>query len=482
MAQKSDNSSGEGHAGRPHFSDVEIAKARSWFTKGQGLAAKKNYDYAIESYISGLNFWPEAVDEGHKPCRAAALFRGSKKASFADGYKYKITDKDPKKAMLNAEMLLSKDPNNVGYMEAVFKNAARAGFDQTVMWMGELLADAAVRETKPNPERFILLRKVYEEVGDRNERDTPELSIQAFERAVDALSKLRALKPNDMQVSTDLRDVAGKLTILKGRYSTADSFRESVHDTAGQKELHDKDRMFQSDERMTVLIAAARKRYEADPTDRLAVNELAGLLCRQEDAKSEQEAIVLLRQAAEQTGEYRFKMQADDIRIRQLKRQAKKIVASGDADAARKHKIEILRLELNVFKERCDHYPTDMRVRFQYGLRLFQAGKYDEAIPVLQEARSDPKARTHCNLYIGRCFFEKGYHSQAVETLQEAIRTHESPDDDLGKEMHYRLGRAYEADGRVDDALKTYGQLIQWDYNYRNGEVRKRLDALKAGG
>ena len=48
--------------------------------------------------------------------------------------------------------------------------------------------------------------------------------------------------------------------------------------------------------------------------------------------------------------------------------------------------------------------------------------------------------------------------------------------------MHYRLGRAFEADGRVDDALKTYGQLIQWDYNYRNGEVRKRLDALKAGG
>ncbi|NLX21239.1 MAG: tetratricopeptide repeat protein [Phycisphaerae bacterium] len=482
MAQKTDKPSGEGQPGRPHFSDVEIAKARSWFAKGQGLAEKKNYDYAIESYISGLNFWPEAVDEGHKPCRAAALFRGSKKASFTDGYKYKVTDKDPKKAMLNAEMLLSKDPGNVGYMEALFKNAARGGFDQTVMWIGELLADVAVREPKTTPERFVLLRKVYEELAGRNEQDKPELAIQAYERAVDALSKLHALKPNDMQISTELRDVAGKLTILKGRYSTADSFRDSVHDTAGQKELHDKERLFQSDERMVELVAAARKRYEADPTDRLAINELASALCRQEDVKSENEAIELLSEAAERTGEYRFKMRADDIRVRQLKRKREKAETSRDAEAFRKCKIDLLRFELNIFKERCKQYPTDLRMRFQYGLRLFQAGKYDDAIPILQEARSDPKARVHCNLYVGRCFFEKGYHSQAIETLQEAIRSYESPDDELGKEMHYRLGRAFEADGRVDDALKTYGQLIQWDYNYRNGEVRKRLDALKAGG
>jgi len=314
MAQKTDKPSGEGQPGRPHFSDVEIAKARSWFAKGQGLAEKKNYDYAIESYISGLNFWPEAVDEGHKPCRAAALFRGSKKASFTDGYKYKVTDKDPKKAMLNAEMLLSKDPGNVGYMEALFKNAARGGFDQTVMWIGELLADVAVREPKTTPERFVLLRKVYEELAGRNEQDKPELAIQAYERAVDALSKLHALKPNDMQISTELRDVAGKLTILKGRYSTADSFRDSVHDTAGQKELHDKERLFQSDERMVELVAAARKRYEADPTDRLAINELASALCRQEDVKSENEAIELLSEAAERTGEYRFKMRAGEGR------------------------------------------------------------------------------------------------------------------------------------------------------------------------
>jgi hypothetical protein len=28
--------------------------------------------------------------------------------------------------------------------------------------------------------------------------------------------------------------------------------------------------------------------------------------------------------------------------------------------------------------------------------------------------------------------------------------------------------------------LKIYGQLIQWDYNYRKGDVRKRIDDLRS--
>ena len=91
----------------------------------------------------------------------------------------------------------------------------------------------------------------------------------------------------------------------------------------------------------------------------------------------------------------------------------------------------------------------------------------------------DPKARLHCGIYIGRCFFEKGYHDQATDTFRETIQAHEIPDDDLGKELHYWLGRAFQGDGKMDEALKTYGQLIQWDYNYRKGDVRRRIDELK---
>jgi tetratricopeptide (TPR) repeat protein len=479
MSKKPDKSKGDDKPAKPTFTDTEIAKARRWFEKGQELAEKKNYDYAIESYISGLAFWPEAVEEGHKPCRAAALFRGPQKVSFTGGMKYKTTGKDAKRAMLNAEMLLSKDAANIGYTEAVFKNAARGYYDQTVLWIGELLADAAVHEEKPNPARFELMRKIYEELADRVADTEPPLAITCLERAVEALSRLQALKPQDLEIATDLRDVAGKLTILKGQYQSAESFRDSIHDGDAQQELHDKERAVQSDESLDKLIASARQHLEADPLDKATINELVNLLCRREQTQEETQAIGILIEAFKQTEEYPFKMRADEIRMRQLNRQTREIVASGDAEAARKQLKDQLRYELKVYRDRADRYPTDMRIRYQYGQRLFRARRFDDAIPVLQEARSDPKTRGFCNLYIGRCFFEKGYHSQAVDTLQEAIQAHEPPDDELGKQLNYRLGRAYEADGRTEDALKTYGQLIQWDYNYRNGEVRKRLDALK---
>ena len=471
----------DGAAG-PGFSEADIERARKWFQKGQELAAKKSFDYAIESYISGLAFWPEAVEEGHMPCRAAALFRGPQKVSFSHSIMALRKSRDPKKAMLDAEMQLSKDPHNIGHMEAMFKNAAKASFEQTMLWIGEILADAADREEKPGLDRFATMRKLYEEMGDRHVNTNPAMAIAAYERAVRALSRMLTLKPQDMAISTDLRDVAGKLTILKGKYSTADSFRESQHDSEAQRELHDKDRAFQTDERVEELIAAAEKRLEEDPNDRNRINELVNLLSRRENEKDEVRAIGMLVKAYKTSNDYRFKMRADDIRMAQLRRQARQNVADGDRHAVQHHLREQLRFELGVFKERTRQYPTDLRVRYQYGLRLFKAGRHDEAIPVLQEARNDPKIRSTCNLYIGRCFFEKGYHAQAIDILKEAARTHEPPDDDLGKDLLYRLGRAHEAAGQKEEALKIYGQIIQWDYNYRNGEVRKRIDDLKNQG
>jgi hypothetical protein len=50
--------------------------------------------------------------------------------------------------------------------------------------------------------------------------------------------------------------------------------------------------------------------------------------------------------------------------------------------------------------------------------------------------------------------------------------------DDLGKSLHYWLGRACEAAGKAEDASRAFGQVIQWDYNYR--DVRQRLEALEA--
>ena len=127
-----------------------------------------------------------------------------------------------------------------------------------------------------------------------------------------------------------------------------------------------------------------------------------------------------------------------------------------------------------------DRYPTDNRIKFEFAVRCFTARKYDEAIPLFQAARIDPKNRIACGLYLGRCFYRKDYHSQAISAFNEAIDHYDVDDDSLAKDLRYWLARAYEADGKIDDARNAYGNILQLDYNYR--DVRGRLDGLESAG
>jgi tetratricopeptide (TPR) repeat protein len=471
-----------GQSSLPTFSPADIARAQECFRRAQELVNGKNYDYAIELYIQGLRYWPEAVDEGHKPCRAASLFRGKVKIGFGDKMKYKTNAKDPREAMVNAEMLLAKDPQNIGFMEELLKSADKAALPLTTLWIGELYADAAIRETKPSPARFQLLRDVYERLSDRVKGFDVDMAIEAMKRAAeDILPKLKSLKPSDATVANDLRDMGARLTSLRGRYDRDEgNFTGSIANRDSQKEIYDKDRVVQTDDRMDELITLAQNRYEVNPKDQRLLNDLVELLCRREREEDEKKAISILIQAHKESGEYRYKSKACDIRMKQNRRAVRNVEKSGDPEKLKQAEKDALGFEMQVYKDRIKHYPTDMRLRFEYGKRLFDAGRYDDAIPFLQEARADRKVRFQCSLYVGQCFYEKAYYAQAIDTFREAIGSYEIPDDDLGKELQYWLGRSCEADKRTEDALKIYGQLIRLDYNYRKGDVRKRIDDLHA--
>ena len=83
MAEKED---ADTTAQPPSFSEADKKKARLWFNKAEDCRDRREYDYAIECYITGLGFWPEAVEEGHMPLRFLAMQRqqaGGKKPAAA---------------------------------------------------------------------------------------------------------------------------------------------------------------------------------------------------------------------------------------------------------------------------------------------------------------------------------------------------------------------------------------------------------------
>ncbi|MCG3128750.1 MAG: hypothetical protein CHACPFDD_03641 [Phycisphaerae bacterium] len=473
-------------------SPVDQAKARRWFAQAKQVTESRNYDYGIECYVTGLGFWPDAVEEGHKPLRAVAMQRlmaGGKKPGMMDQFKKSTNGKDVKQNLLNACELLAKDPKNATYMEPLLKNAVKLGCAETAKWVAPILIDGLKNEKKPSAARFKAAVEMLEEAADAGEtagRNTD--TVWFLEQAVAAADAVARLLPGDGPAATQLRNLSGKLTIVRGKYRDGESFRDSLRDAEKSKLLHDGDRVVQSDDAVDHLITAARAEYEANPGVPGKVMALVEHLLRRERKKDEDDAMAVLGRAYKDSNNYNFKSKLDDIRLRQVTRQVRELKARAeqtgseeDRQQLRLANAERVETEIEVWSERMAAYPTDLRVRFRYGMALFAAKRWDEAIPVFQESQVDPRNRTQSLFYMGRCFYEKQIYDQARHLLDDAARSYEIEGDATSKDIAYWQGRAAEAAGDAAGALEAYGRLLRSDYNYLGGEVRQRVEALKKG-
>lgn len=478
-----------GGGGPPQYSDQDKAKARAWFKKADDERGRRAYDYAIECYVSGLGFWPEAVEEGHMPLWSLAIQRqqaGGKKPGMMDSIKRPISGKNVLTSMLNAELLLAKDPTSATYLDGVLKNAVKAELRETVKFIAPKVLDSLRREKKQNLSRFRTFRQLLVEMAEKADRwgDAPT-AAWCYEAAVNAVELLIVQNPGDMALRDEQRDLSGRLTITKGKYAEADSFRDSLRDGASQKLLHDAERAKQGESTLETLIVAARKDYEANPTVPQKIKAYVEALSKREDDESDDRAVAVLMNAYRELDNYSFKVSADDILLRKLGRRtralrdkAARTAADEDRQQLRLARAEELQTELEIRRERVKMYPTDLRAKYRCGAVLFQLGEYDEAIPMLQAAQGDPRSRTRCQLMIGRAFLLKQAPAQAAAVLRDALDSHDVAGDDVAKELMWWLGQALEASSATDDARATYGKLLRLDYNYANGEARKRLEAL----
>jgi tetratricopeptide (TPR) repeat protein len=473
----------------PEFSDADKARARQWFKKAADCRERREYDYAIECYITGLGYWPEAVEEGHMPLRSLAIQRqqvGGKKPGLMEGLKRSMSGKDAKQGLFNAEHLLSMDPQNGSYAEGLLKNAIKAGFLETAKWVAPICFEALKKDKKLNKSHFKGFRDaLVEAAGLAEARGDSTTKTWMLEHAVSSLEYLIMRTPADEELRNEQRDLAGKLTISRGKYEDAGDFRDSLQDAEKQKMLHDADRVKQGDQTLEALIAAARREWEAAPDSVAKLSVYIDALVKGERKPQEDEAIAVLMTAYETSHNYSLKMRADDIRLRQLDRQARTLAAKAQQSGAEEDRqqgrlalLEQRQVALEAYRERVAKYPTDLRLKYKFGALLFGAGEYDEAIPVLQVAQGDLRSRHECQLLIGRAFFEKGSPGQAIEVLREAI-SHYELTDDFSKKLLYWLGRAYEADGNTEEAKAAYGKLLRQDYNYMDGDARNRLEKLK---
>ncbi len=454
--------------------DVGLDKARAFFGRAEEVASTDNFDYAIELYLEGLRFAPDALEDGHAPLRRLGLIRqgkGGKKPSMVEVLRHK-GGKSPLEEMLNAEFLLAKDPDNLGYAEAVLKAAVAGGYHRTGEWIAHLIFEANRASKKQSYSTYILLKESFAQ-------------MQMFAKAVAACDAALQIRPNNNQLRDELRDLCASMTVEKGKYGKTADFRGSIRDKETQDKLHSQDSLVKSAQTRKDAVQTARKRLQDGNFSTTNVLELANALADLESEQGYQEAFGVLNQNYEKTQDFTFIRRLGELKMRRLRAIIRVIRNKLKADPANDdltHKLtEVVNMleheELEHYRQCQENYPTDMRFKYEYARCLIRSQKYDQAIPLLQESQKDPKLRLVSMDKIGLCFLLKGWYDDAIDIFLNALQSCQTQESSVAKDIRYNLARTYEESGQKQEALEIYRKLAQVDFSYK--DVGERIDILR---
>ena len=459
----------------PENDNQDLAKAGAFFERAQEAAEKGSFDYAIDMYLEGLRYDPDALEQGHLPLCELALQRKAKagsKPSISERVK-RLRGKTPLEQLLNAEYLFAKDPDHLPYAEAMLKAAMAGDYKKTADWIANLIFQTNNAARKPSLRTYILLKDSYTALGE-------------FDKALAACQRACRIKPQDKDLADEFKNLSAELTMASGKYDQEGDFRKSIKDREAQEKLHARQGIIKSENYRLSTVQQAREELAQNPNLSRNIFNLAQALSELQSGQAENEAIELLENAYKTKNDFSFQQRAGQLRIHQLKhkiREAKAALEANPGDAEAKAKVEKLSEQLNDteldhYRLCVENYPTDLNQKFEYAMRLLENKRYDEAIPLFQEAQRDPRRKIAAMDKVGYCFFAKGWFADAIDVLTQAIDSYEVKDDNTAKELRYNLGRAYEENGDTDKALEIFRKLAQVDFAYK--DVSQRVDKLRS--
>jgi tetratricopeptide (TPR) repeat protein len=457
--------------------DAGLEKAKAFFTRAEEVAATDNFDYAIDLYLDGLKQSPDALEDGHAPLRKLALIRqgkGGKKPSMMDQYKHS-GGKTPIEQLVNAAYLLAKDPDNLVYAEKVLKACVAGKCRRTGEWIAQLIFDANRANHKPSFAAYVLLKDCYKQMG-------------FYTQAVTCCQLALELKPQDDTLHNELRDLSANMTMEKGKYGKTTDFRESIKNKDYQDRLQSQDNIVKSEDIKQRTLSEARRQFQQAPTSTTNILQLAEALTDMATEPAYTEAIDLLNQSYAKTKDFTFQRKMFELEIKGLQTSLRRIQESlhgkpAEGDKARElaHLTSQLdQKELDYYRNCVDNYPTDMRFKYEYGRCLIKAKQFDQAIPMFQDSRNDPRLKALSMDKMGLCFLLKGWHEDAIDIFNDALKECQVQDSAITKDIRYNLARAYEANNQTSKAIEFYRKLAQTDFSYK--DVSQRLDKLRNQG
>ena len=468
------------------------ANARTLWLKASSAIEQRNFGYAVALLQTVLQETPEFLLGRQYLRRAALANRKGGRSGFFKGLSgggagglsamkaQGLLKKDPRAALVAAEEILEKDPHSLPGNTLLRDAALAAGLPETALFALETLRDASPRD----PKILHALARQYAASG------LPE-------RAVEIYHDLVTLNPGDLEALKRGKDAAAQASMAQGGWNDATSYRDVLKNKEEAISLEQQSRFTKSAEMIEQGLAELSARYQENERDLETVRRIAALYEQAGDSAAALEwyqyAVALteggdpglVRKVSElSVGDLDAQIAAREAWLAATTEAAGSAGGeSGPLDAETAAQVETVRAELADYRtqraavqveearRRVERNPTDLVFRFELGEQLVAAGRFTEAIPELQRARTSPSLGVRAMNLLGRCFEAKGIYDLAIKQYEEAA-ARLTVMDAAKKEILYSLALAYERRGDAAKALATMMGIYEVDSGFRDVAAR----------
>ncbi len=416
-------------------------KARAWFDRAQTYFETDALEYSLTCWLSGLRQDPTNLDAVQKFFKTASAYNNTpagKKGPSKDVVKATQGTGSDLDKFLRSLLEFAFEPSNAPVAIDLLSRATELGLKDVAAWLGPVPLNAVIKSDRPKKDQLIKLMHLY-------------VALENFDMAVKAGEGALQLDPGDNTLRADLRDLAAQASISRGGYEKvgeAGGFRANVKDLDAQRKREEGDRIVKTDEVHARVIEESRVVYNRAPQDRPSIKGYLKALIERGTPEDEAEAIKISEKAFSETQEFQFRKFAGDVRMRAGKKALRELKVNAEAHpndpvAQMKYKDGLAKqiaLEIAEFKAIVNAYPTDLKMKYELGIRELDAGNYEGAIEQLQVSKGDGLLKIKSMFGLAIAFQKLGWDDEAIETFRNTmdaipdLQAHE-----MGLELRYGL-------------------------------------------
>jgi len=427
------------------------------YNKGFVALERNNIDFAVELFAAVVEKEP-LFHQARKYLRIAQIKKSKGKkgntltsiAGMPAIMKINSLVKagKPMDALREAEKLLRNDPLNMKYNMAFVRAAVAADMPDLAVQNLELITDYYTEDIE-----FInMMGQLYQSMGRTSS------AKQCFE-------KLCELCPNDPDVLKALKDSIATESISKGKWEETGSFRSKMKDTKEAEKLEKESKAVKTDLDADFLIADTIAKIQAEPGN---INYYRALSRLYVQKLMFDEAIEALGKAVELSpGDPELENALSVVKLQRFDNIIAELQKTGDMAAVEAMTFEKLQFEFDDLQDRVKRYPNDFKLRYDWGVMLYNNEYHNEAIQQFQLAQRNPKCRIQALYYLAMCFKAKGQYDMAVQQLEKASSELYLMDANK-KDAIYELGVLNELMGKKDKAMDYFKQIYQVDISYKD--------------